>query len=245
VVRRGFKCRDKVFQTLLQSYERVLSENYNGNLLKALQEFDYLAEKKIREELSNHCRKPRSRDQAWRTCKGSLYEYAVFKYIRSVIESDEVLREKIGVIKGDEGLKDYKSQVSIKNWSEIYPDIDLIVVEKKNNRVLCVISCKTSLRERLAETAFWKRELEKKGKNIKYVFVTTDKDHELQTETNRYILLHVVDLTFITDPNNYGRLIGTYERRYGKRKDFETLKQKIKPIGEMEDFLKSLVKEST
>lgn len=77
--------------------------------------------------------------------------------------------------------------------------------------------------------------------NIKLVFVTTDKDNELRTETNRYILLHVVDYTFITDPNKYYELINAYERKYGSREDFNQLLMRVKFIDEIEDFMHLLI----
>jgi len=77
--------------------------------------------------------------------------------------------------------------------------------------------------------------------NIKLVFVTTDKDNELRTETNRYILLHVVDYTFITDPNKYYELVNVYERKYGSREDFNQLLMRVKFIDEIEDLMHLLI----
>ena len=70
--------------------------------------------------------------------------------------------------------------------------------------------------------------------------MTTDKDNELRTETNRYILSHVVDYTFITNPQKYEELITAYQNKYGDRKDFNMLLNKIKPIDEMKEFLEHL-----
>jgi hypothetical protein len=33
-------------------------------------------------------------------------------------------------VMGDEALSSYKEQVAIKNWSEILPDADILIVEK-------------------------------------------------------------------------------------------------------------------
>ncbi len=104
------------------------------------------------------------------------------------------------------------------------------------------ISCKTSLRERLTETAFWRRELERfdSTRGIHLVFITTDKDNELKIDTNRYILLHVVDCTFVTDPQKYNELVRSYKEKYGNREDFSRLMSKVKTIAEISDFLYSL-----
>ena len=78
--------------------------------------------------------------------------------------------------------------------------------------------------------------------NIKLVFITTDRDNELRTETNRYIILHVVDYTFITDPNKYRELINAYEKKYGDREDFNQLLMRVKFIDEIENLIHQLLK---
>ena len=155
------------------------------------------------------------------------------------MENDEILKDKIVVMMGDEALILHKDQIVIRNWCDIFPDVDILIIEKQTNSVIAILSCKTSLRERLTETAFWKRELEKTRNmtEIKLVFVTTDKDNELRTETNRYILLHVVDYTFITDLKKYDELIEVYKKKYGSRDDFHELLSRIKFIDEIKDFM--------
>jgi len=243
-MRRGFKCKKEVLEALKQGYDDMIRNRFHGNFLDALKNFDSLAENNLRNILTRYYPSQRSRDQAWKTCKGSLYEYAVFRYMQNIVENDEVLKNKITVMMGDEALISHKEQIVIRNWSDIFPDVDILIIEKETNSVIAILSCKTSLRERLTETAFWKRELEKTRNmtEIKLVFITTDKDNELRTDTNRYILLHVVDYTFITDPDKYEELINAYERKYGSRGDFNQLLMKIKFIGEIEDFIHNLVR---
>jgi len=241
-VRRGFKCKKDILEKLKQEYDNLVKKDYQRNFLKALKNFDDIAENNLRDGLKEYYLNERSRDQAWKTCKGSLYEYAIFRYIQDIINDGAELKTKIEVIMGDEALSSYGEQITIRNWSVIFPDVDILLVERENDRVVAILSCKTSLRERLTETAFWKRELEKMKnmRDIKLIFVTTDKDNELRTETNRYILLHVVDYTFITNPQKYEELITAYQNKYGDRKDFNTLLNKIKPIDEMRRFLEHL-----
>ncbi len=238
-MRRGFKCKKEVLENLQRNYDAMVSTKYLDNFLESLKNFDSITENYLRSILTDYYSNQRSRDQAWKTCKGSLYEYAVFKYIKSIVDSNKELNEKILVIMGDDALSFHGNQIVIKNWSDIFPDVDIIIIEKATNLVISILSCKTSLRERLTETAFWKRELEKTHDmaNIKLVFVTTDKDNELRTETNRYILMHVVDHTFITDKNKFNELIKTYEKKYGNREDFSKLLDKVMFIDKIEDFM--------
>jgi len=242
-VRRGFKCKKDLLEELKQNYDNIVADRYGDNFLEALKNFDALAENSLRTILEKYYPIQRSRDQAWKTCKGSLYEYAVFRCIQRIVESNAVLKNRIMAIMGDEASSSHRDQIIIRNWNEIIPDIDILLIDRKTNSVITIISCKTSLRERLTETAFWKRELEKARDmtDVKLIFVTTDKDNELRTETNRYILLHVIDYTFITNLEKYNELINTYKRKYGDRDDFEQLLERIKSIDEMKTFLMQLL----
>jgi len=241
-MRRGFKCKRDILNLLKREYDKIAKLEYSGDYLKIIQHFDLIAEEKLRHLIDKFYSNPRSRDQAWKTCKGSLYEYAVFKCIQQVIIKNK-LESKLQVLMGENVLIEYKDQIVIRNWSDIFPDVDIVVIEKESNLVKTIISCKTSLRERLTETAFWKRELERmeNRKDTKLIFITTDKDRELRIDTNRYILLHVIDCTFITDPEKYKELIETYRKKYGNREDFDYLLSRVKFIEEVGNFLKSLL----
>ncbi len=241
-MRRGFKCKKEVLDELKEAYDDVVNNQFGGDLLETLQNFENVAENDLRRILEKYYSTEKSRNQAWKTCKGALYEYAVFRYIKNIVENDPVLSDRFDVRMGNEVLSEYKDQLVIRNWRDIYPDIDILLVDKRTNRVRAILSCKTSLRERLTETAFWKRELERTRDmgNIRVVFVTTDKDNELKSETNRYILLHVVDYTFITDPQKYDGLMRVYEKKYGRRQDFENLRRKIRFIDEIDNFMRNL-----
>lgn len=229
-MRRGFKCRNDILQRLKERYDQTVLTIYKGDYLKAVERFEEIAEGTLRNELSFFYSNQRSCDQAWKTCKGTVYEYAVFKCIQQEIKGTGKK-----VLFGDEVLQQHKDQIVIHNWSDIFPDADILILKK--DKVVAIVSCKTSLRERLTETAFWKRELERFDQNIKLILVTTDKDNELRNDTNRYILLHVMDCTFVTDPEKYEQLLEVYKKRYGKRRDFQKLLARVKPIADIGKFL--------
>ena len=227
--------RCKYIALLTREYDKLAINEFGEDYLQLLEQFENISEAKLRKLLRPFYSSGRSADQAWRNCKGKLYEYAVFKAVKFMIEKDEKLAKNIEVIKSDILSDNYKDQFVIKNWSEIYPDADIIVINRRTREVLAIISCKTSLRERFTETAFWKHELMKnqQTKNIRVLFVTTDKDNELRIDTNRYILQHIIDCTFITDPINYARLIDNFRRKYGHRKDFKELLNKVRRISDI------------
>ena len=240
--RRGFRCKKEVLEQLRHRYDEITTTDFKGDYLRILENFDIVAEGSLRNILYPHYDSRRSADAAWRTCKGSLYEYAVFKVVNKIIFEQQDLKQKFIALVGDDALIEYKEQLVIRNWNEIFPDVDILIIEKETNDVKAIISCKTSLRERFTETAFWKRELEKRSntKNIKLIFVTTDKDDELRVDTNRYILLHVIDCTFVTNPHKFQQLMDTFKYRYGKREDFYELLSKVRNISEIGDYLRSL-----
>ena len=97
-----------------------------------------------------------------------MYEYAVCKAIEEIFEKIPMLNKKLAIIHGTQLNFNYRSQIVIRNWTDIMPDADFVVVDLSNSIVKAIISCKTNLRERLTETAYWKRELQ--SKNIEYIY---------------------------------------------------------------------------
>ncbi len=239
---QGHKCKRIIYELLKNHYDKIVESEHNGDYLKAIETFNIISEDKLRALLNNYYDKERSRDQAWKSCKGALYEYAVFKYIMQIIIKNQ-LQNKIDVLINID-LNKYKNQIAIENWDIIYPDVDILLIDKKTQIINAIISCKTSLRERLTETAFWKRELEKTKKNQKFIviFITTDKDSELKSDKNRYILHHVIDITFVTDPKKYRDLVKSYIKNYGTKDDFHQFVSRVRPIKEFEEFLRNYAK---
>lgn len=61
------------------------------------------------------------------------------------------------------------------------PDVDIIIYKPHNQKVLAVISSKVTLRERIAQTGYWKLKLfqDEATKHIKVYFITPDEDGTL------------------------------------------------------------------
>jgi type II restriction enzyme len=61
------------------------------------------------------------------------------------------------------------------------PDVDLIIYEPKTSRIVAVLSSKVTLRERIAQTGYWKIKLacNEATKHIKVYFITLDEDGKL------------------------------------------------------------------
>jgi len=61
------------------------------------------------------------------------------------------------------------------------PDVDIIIYDPTTYKVIAVISSKVTLRERIAQTGYWKLKLSQDNvtKHIKVFFITPDEDKTL------------------------------------------------------------------
>jgi len=126
-------------------------------------------------------------EQSWRAFKGKNFE----KLIQHIItESIEALGMK--VINGNQlersknlslELGKVKRNLAI-DYGEFglhLPDVDIVVYNPKDQSVIAVISSKVTLRERIAQTGYWKLKLleSETTEHIKVYFITPDEDGTL------------------------------------------------------------------
>ena len=125
--------------------------------------------------------------QSWRAFKGKNFE----KLIQHILtEAIETLGLK--VINGNQlerrihlpmDLRQVKKNLLI-DFGEFgcnLPDVDIIVYNPENLSVIALISSKVTLRERIAQTGYWKLKLlaQEDTKHIKIYFITPDEDGTL------------------------------------------------------------------
>lgn len=124
--------------------------------------------------------------QSWRAFKGKNMQKLILHIIMSSVE-DLGLK----AINGDniEGknlsfeLDKVKRNLLI-DYGEFgchLPDVDIIIYDPKSLNVICVISSKVTLRERIYQTLYWKLKMlnSKVTKHIQVYFVTPDEDGTL------------------------------------------------------------------
>lgn len=123
--------------------------------------------------------------QKWRNESGTMLELLVLYFIYNEIK-------KIGYeITTDEELENAKGGILEKVGHNIvikygkyyvFPDGDIIVFNPKTAEVKAIISCKASLRERFAQTLYWKLKLflNDRTQNIKMYFITVDKEWNVE-----------------------------------------------------------------
>ena len=126
-------------------------------------------------------------EQSWRAFKGKNFE----KLIQHIItESIEALGMKVingNKLERSKNLSPELSRVK-RNLAIDYgefglhlPDVDIVVYNPKDQSVIAVISSKVTLRERIAQTGYWKLKLleSKTTEHIKVYFITPDEDGTL------------------------------------------------------------------
>lgn len=131
-------------------------------------------------------------EQSWRAFKGKnlekLIEYIIVDEVRSlgleVVNGNslerangENLSEVLGKVKRNL-LIDYGE------FGSHLPDVDIIIFNPKDSKIVAVLSSKVTLRERIAQTSYWKIKLasDKVTQHIKVYFVTPDEDGTLTTK---------------------------------------------------------------
>ena len=128
-------------------------------------------------------------EQSWRAFKGKNLEKLIVHII-----TDEVQTLGLKIVDGNalertkaENLSKELSQVKrnlLIDYGEFgshLPDVDIIIYAPKTSKVVAVLSSKVTLRERIAQTGYWKIKLfsDQATKHIKVYFVTPDEDRTL------------------------------------------------------------------
>ena len=128
-------------------------------------------------------------EQSWRAFKGKnlekLIEYIIKDEVTSLglqVENGNTL-ERTNSSNLSKELSKLKRNLTV-DYGEFglhLPDVDLIIFDPKTSKVVAVLSSKVTLRERIAQTGYWKMKLasDKATKHIKVYFVTPDEDGTL------------------------------------------------------------------
>ena len=128
-------------------------------------------------------------EQSWRAFKGKNLEKLVIYIIKDEVESlglkiiEGNTLERTNSSNLSEELNRVKRNLLIDygEFGSHLPDVDIIIYEPKTYEIIAVISSKVTLRERIAQTGYWKIKLsqDEVTKHIKVFFVTPDEDKTL------------------------------------------------------------------
>lgn len=131
-------------------------------------------------------------EQSWRAFKGKNLEKLVIHIIKDEVESlglkivDGNTLERTNSRNLSKELSIVKKHLLV-DYDEFgchLPDVDIIIYNPNTYNIVAVISSKVTLRERIAQTGYWKIKLsqDEATKHIRVYFVTPDEDGTLITK---------------------------------------------------------------
>jgi type II restriction enzyme len=176
------------FADLVELYEEK-RKMYGTDVYKHISELFEEAKQLHYKSWSKHPTAMNDHEQSWRAWKGKNLEKLVLYMLRKEIELIGLKIVNGGKLERTSGenlpleLSSVKRNllVDFGEFGSHLPDVDIIIYNPKSFRVLAVISSKVTLRERIAQTGYWKIKLsqDEVTKHIKVFFVTPDEDNTL------------------------------------------------------------------
>jgi len=126
-----------------------------------------------------------SEAQRNRSKSGNDFEKEIFDFLEKEIGQHpkiKLLRPRTKVyLPGSKRPQELSCMQINTPYGDIIGDTDIVIYHTKRNLPLMLISCKTSIRERLAQSIFHLYLYRKKHADIKLFFVTKDNDLEFGT----------------------------------------------------------------
>ncbi len=177
-----------IFEDLVRIYEEK-RKLYREETYTHLSEIFREAEGVHRRDWTIHPTRMGEHGQSWRSFKGHSLERLILYMIKREVE-DLGLR----VVDGNKLEKTRSENLSFElssvkrkllvdygEFGSHLPDADLIIYRPVTFDVVAIISSKVTLRERIAQTGYWKIKLsrDKVTERIKVLFVTLDEDGTL------------------------------------------------------------------
>ncbi len=125
-------------------------------------------------------------EQSWRAFKGKNLEKLIVHIISQkvadfglkIVGGNTLERTNSGNLSKELGIVKRNLLVDYGEFGSHLPDVDIIIYDPKDFKVIATISSKVTLRERIAQTGYWKIKLsgDEVTKHIKVFFVTPDED---------------------------------------------------------------------
>ena len=176
------------FTDLVELYEEKRQE-CGINTYKYISEILRKAKIQHKKDWRKKPTKKRDHEQSWKAWKGKNLEKLIIHIVKDQVES-----LGLRIVKGDtlerkkpenlsRELSMIKRAVSV-DYGQLglhLPDADVIIYDPQTTKVIAILSSKATLRERVAQTGYWKIKLSKDEvtKHIKVFFITLDEDGTL------------------------------------------------------------------
>jgi len=180
------------FKDLVEMYE-IKKKRFGVEAYRHISELLNEAKEVHRSDFLKNPTPQGDHEQSWRAFKGKNLEKLIAYIIRDEIESlglklvdgnklektkSENLPRELSVVKRNL-LVDYGE------FGSHLPDVDIIAYDPETLKVIAVISSKVTLRERIAQTGYWKIKLsrDKATEHIRVYFITPDEDGTLTSKS--------------------------------------------------------------
>ena len=176
------------FQDLIKLYEEK-KKQYKADAFRHISQLLREAKELHKKDWQKSPTPNKDHEQSWRAFKGKNLEKLVIHIIKDEVESLglKIVEGNTLERKNSNNLSEELNRVKrnlLIDYGEFgshLPDVDIIIYEPKTREVIAVLSSKVTLRERIAQTGYWKIKLsqDKITKHIKVFFVTPDEDKTL------------------------------------------------------------------
>lgn len=198
------------FSDLVKLYEEK-KEKFGTEAYRHISALLKEAKSLHKKDWQKHPTPNKDHEQSWRAFKGKNLEKLILYIIK-----DEVNSLGLKIIEGNKlertNNKNLPKELSIvkRNLLVDYgefgshlPDVDMIIYEPKTLKIISVISSKVTLRERIAQTGYWKLKLlqDEATRHIRVYFITPDEDgtltHKIPTKKGRAIVEVDLDGSYV------------------------------------------------
>lgn len=224
-------------QDIIKLYEKY-QEKYGVSAYKHISQVLKDAKETHRRDFLRHPTPKKDHEQSWKGFKGNALE----KLIQHILK-EEVVRLGLKIVRGKKfertlpknlsvELQNVKRNLSIDfgKFGFHIPDVDLVIYSPENSQVIAVLSSKSTLRERIAQSGYWNIKIKnyKLTNHIKVFFVTPDEDGNFskKEENNKSRVIVETDID------------GAYIMTEQKVKESDKVKTFDKFIGDLKKLLK-------
>jgi type II restriction enzyme len=176
------------FQDLQKLYQKKKGQ-YGSNAFKYISELLKEAKELHKKDWLKAPTPNKDHEQSWRAFKGKNLEKLVIHIIKDSVESlglkivEGNTLERTNSSNLPKELNQVKRNLLIDygEFGSHLPDVDIIIYNPQNCKIIAVISSKVTLRERIAQTGYWKIKLaqDEITKHIRVFFITPDEDKTL------------------------------------------------------------------
>ncbi len=191
---RNMKGKNKkrmTFVDLMKLYEE-LKKKHKGETYKHITSLLIKAKVIHKKHWLKNQTPNKDHEQSWRAFKGKNLEKLVIHIIKdevedlglAIVDGNTLERTNSENLSKELNLVKRNLLIHYNEFGSHLPDVDIIIYEPNNCKIIAVISSKVTLRERIAQTGYWKLKLskDKVTEHIKVFFVTPDEDGTLTTK---------------------------------------------------------------